>query len=90
MKRAFGTYLATCDGKRRVQAQDLVHYRVEVVEAGTIGELLPRRVRGWELFLEFLAEPHLLLLMPTELYKSPLNRGQQPSREYMPEIDDVL
>lgn len=85
----YGTHLAACDGERRVQAQDLVHYRVEVMKAGAIGELLPRRVRGWELFLEFLAEPDLLLLMPTELNKGPLNHGHQPSREFMAEIDDV-
>ena len=55
-----------------MEAEDLVHDGVKVVQAGAVRELLPGRVEVWELLLQLFTETCLRLGPPCELNQSPL------------------
>ena len=59
--------------ERRVQAQDLVHDRVEVVQACAVRELFPARVGPGELLLELCAQTLLQFGLPREFNQGPLS-----------------
>lgn len=58
--------------ERRVQTEDLVHDRVQVVQPGSVRELLPGRVRVRKLLLDFFSQAGLRLGFAAEVDEGPL------------------
>ena len=66
--------LVRWDGQGRVEAEDLVHDSVEVMQAGAVRELFPSWIVVGELLLELFAQPRLRLRLPRQLDQGPLRR----------------